>query len=68
METLRVARAHLVAHPLPRDRGGPHPLQLQSMPLGGRAERVEETPHAGSPGTLALLVGGRPQLRRADPQ
>jgi len=58
METLRVARAHLVAHPLPRDRGGPHPLQLQSMPLGGRAERVEETPHAGSPGTLALLVGG----------
>ena len=67
MALLRVAGTHLVAHRLPRDGGGPHPGQLWPLPALRRAERVEEEPEAGPARALALLVGRRPQLRRAHP-
>lgn len=42
-------------------------MQLQPLPQVRRAKRVAAQPAAGPEGALALLVGGRPQLRRAYP-
>lgn len=67
MEEVCVAGSHLCTHPLPGDRGGPHPMQLQPLLEGRRAECMAAQPAAGPEGALALLVGGRPQLRRSHP-
>lgn len=67
MEEVCVAGSHLCTHPLPRDRGGSHPMQLQPLPESRRAKRMAAQSAAGPEGTLALLVGGRPQLRRSHP-
>lgn len=62
-----MAGPHFVPHPLPGDGGGPHPVQLQSLPEGRRAERLAEAPDPGPAGALDLLVGRRPQLCRTRP-
>jgi len=67
MEEVCVAGSHLRAHPLPSDGGGPHPMQLQPLPEGRRPKCMAAQSAAGAEGALALLVGGRPQLRRPDP-
>lgn len=67
MEEVCVAGSHLRTHPLPSDRGGPHPVQLQPLPEGRRVKRMAAQSAAGPEGTLALLVGGRPQLCRSHP-
>lgn len=58
MEEVCVAGSHLCTHPLPSDRRGSHPMQLQPLPEGRRAKRMAAQPAAGPEGTLALLVGG----------
>lgn len=52
-----MAGAHLSAHAVSGDGGGPHPGQLWPLPALRRAERVEEEPEAGPARALALLVG-----------
>lgn len=42
-------------------------MQLQPLPEGRRAKRMAAQSAAGAEGALAVLVGGRPQLRRPHP-
>ncbi len=67
MEEVCVAGSHLCTHPLPSDRRGPHPVQLQPLSEGRCAKRMAAQPAAGPEGALALLVGGRPQFRWSYP-
>lgn len=67
MALLRVAGPYVIAHRVPSDGGGPHPMQLQPLSSSRRVECVATPPDPRPPRALALLVGRRPQLRRAHP-
>lgn len=62
MEAVCLARSNIGPDSLPGDGGGPHPVQLQSLPESGGAECVAKAPHARPQGAVALLVGRRPEL------